>query len=67
MSIKGNESGRAAKRIVIGAIIGAIPGTILVLLTIPISGELELTLGVGGIFLIIVGIIIGAFIGARKR
>ncbi len=65
--MKVGESGSTAKRIVIGAIIGAIPGGIMVLLTLPVSGEVELTLGVGGIFLAIVGIIIGAIIGARKR
>ena len=65
--MKDSESGSAAKRIFISAIIGAIPGGIMVLLTLPVSGEVELTLGVGGIFLAIVGIIIGAVIGARKQ
>ncbi len=55
------------KRIIIGAIIGAIPGGIMVLLTVPVSGEAELTLGVGGIFFAIIGMTIGAIIGARKR
>ena len=54
-------------RILIGALIGAIPGAIMVLLTIPLSGEIELTLGVAGIFLAIVGMAVGAIIGARKR
>ncbi len=55
------------KRIIIGAIVGVIPGGIMILLTVPVSGEAELTLGVGGIFLAIIGITIGAIIGARKR
>ena len=54
-------------RIIIGANIGAIPGGIVVLLTVPVSGEVGLTLGVGGIFLAIIGMITGAVIGARKR
>ena len=54
------------KRIVIGIIIGAIPRVVLILLTIPISGEIELTLGVGGIFLTIVGIVVGAIIASQK-
>ena len=65
--MKDSKRGGTAKRIIIGAIIGAIPGGITVLLTVPVSGEAELTLGVGGIFLAIIGITIGAIIGARKR
>ena len=53
--------------IIIGANIGAIPGGIMVLLAGLVSGEAELSLGVGGIFLAIIGMIIGAVIGARKR
>ncbi len=55
------------KRIIIGALIGLIPGGIMVLLTLPVSGEAELTLGANGIFLAIIGAIIGAVVGARKR
>ena len=55
------------KRIIIAALVGAIPGGIMVLLTVPVSGELELTLGAWGILLAIIGAIIGAFFGARKR
>lgn len=65
--VKEGKRGSPAKRIILGAIIGAIPGGITVLLTVPVSGEAELTLGVGGIFLAIIGLIIGAIIGARKR
>lgn len=55
------------KRIIVGAIIGVIPGGIMVSLTVPVSGEVELTLGVGGIFLAIIGLFIGAMVGASKR
>ncbi len=55
------------KRIIIGAVAGAIPGGIMVLLTVPVSGEVELTLGVTGIFLAIIGLFIGAIVGTRKR
>ncbi len=55
------------KRIIIGALVGAIPGGIMVWLTVPVDGEAELTLGVSGIFLAIIGVIIGATVGARKR
>ncbi len=55
------------KHIIIGAIVGAIPGGIMVLLTIPVSGEWELTLGANGILLVIMGMLIGGIVGARKR
>ncbi len=55
------------KRIIIGAVAGAIPGGIMVLLTLPLSGEVELTLGVTGIFLAIISLFIGVIVGARKR
>ncbi len=55
------------KRIIIGALVGGIPGGIMVLLTVPVSGEAELILGASGIFLAIIGAIIGAIVGARKR
>ena len=53
----------AVIRIIIGALVGAIPGGIMVFL---ISGE-NLALGAVGIFFQIVGMIIGAVIGARKQ
>lgn len=65
--MKVSKRGSTAKRILIGAIIGAMPGGIAVLLTVPVSGEAELTLGASGIFLAIIGITTGAIIGARKR
>ena len=65
--VKDSKRGGTTKRIIMGAIIGAIPGGIMVLLTVPVSGEVELTLGVGGTFLAIIGIPIGAIIAARKR
>lgn len=51
----------------IGAVFGAIPGAILVLLTVPVSGEAEFTLGVTGFFLCFVGLVAGAAIGVRRR
>lgn len=56
-----------AAAIVVGAIVGAIPGVILVLLTGPVSGEAELTLGVGGFFIGFIGLVVGASLGARRR
>lgn len=56
-----------AAAVVLGAIVGAIPGAILVLMTGPVSGEAELTLGVGGFFIGFVGLLIGAILGARRR
>jgi hypothetical protein len=53
--------------IVAGAVLGAVPGVALVILTVPVSGEAELTLGVGGFFVGFVGLVIGAALGARRR
>ncbi len=55
------------KRVIIGALIGAIPGVLMVLLTFLVPGEAALTLGVNGTFVAIIGLLIGAMIGARKR
>ncbi len=57
----------AIKRIIIGALVGAVPGGGMILLTIPVSGEWELTLGVSGMLLATTGMVIGAIVGARKR
>ncbi len=43
-----------------GVLLGGAPGLVLVLLTVPVSGEAELTLGVGGIALGVIGAISGA-------
>lgn len=53
------------KRAIIGGILGAVPGVILVGLTDPVSGEAELTLGVGGILLGTLGLLVGIIIGAK--
>lgn len=53
--------------VVLGAVVGIIPGGILVLLTGPVSGEAELTLGVGGLFIGLIGLVIGVTLGARRR
>jgi hypothetical protein len=39
----------------------ALPGVTLLILTIPISGEAELTLGVAGIFTTFAGLIVAIF------
>jgi hypothetical protein len=56
---------RLAARVGAGALIGAVPGAILVLLTVPVSGEAELTLGVAGIGLAVVGAITGVIVLAE--
>lgn len=55
------------KRAVLWAVLGAIPGIALLLLTLPISGEIELTVGVFGIVLTVVGAAVGASMGAARR
>jgi len=62
-----HQWGVAVMRIIIGALVGAIPGGTMVLLTIPVSGEMKLTLGTGGILLMVIGTVVGAIVGARKR
>lgn len=57
-------------RVVSGALVGAIPAMVMVLFTIPVSGEVELTLGVIGILLGMLGVVVGAELGAsllKKR
>ncbi|MBN1370192.1 MAG: hypothetical protein JW954_08165 [Dehalococcoidaceae bacterium] len=53
-------------RRIIGALIGAVPGAILLLLSGPVQGEIELTLAMGGIFLLIAGIAIGAILSKKS-
>lgn len=48
------------------ALLGAVPGLVLLLLSIPVGGDLDLTLGVGGIFLAIVGLLVGAMLAATR-
>lgn len=55
-----------AARMTAGALIGAIPGALLVFLTVPVAGEAELTLGVGGLFVGFVGIVTGAVVAGRR-
>ncbi len=57
---------RLAATVATGAFTGAVPGAILVLLTVPVSGEAELTLGVGGIALGVVGSITGVIVAAAR-
>jgi hypothetical protein len=56
-----------AGKVILGAVVGAVPGAILVVLTGPVSGEAELTLGAGGAMLGFIGLVVGAVIGARRR
>ena len=51
---------------IIGSLIGAIPGTILLILSGPVQGEIELTLAMAGIFLIIAGVVIGAVLPKKS-
>ena len=53
------------KNRIIGALIGAIPGLILLIISGPVQGEIELTLAMGGIFLTVVGIVIGIVFSGR--
>ncbi|MBI4336533.1 MAG: hypothetical protein HY683_01690 [Chloroflexi bacterium] len=55
------------KRTIMGAVLGATPGGILLLWTVPVSGEGELTLGVMGILLAFWGGAVGALAGALWR
>ena len=52
-------------RRIFGALIGAIPGTILLILSGPVQGEVELTLAMAGILLIIAGVVIGAVLSKK--
>lgn len=54
------------KPLIISGVVGSIPGLFLILLTIPVQGEHELTFGVYGIYLAIGGFIIGIFLGLKK-
>lgn len=53
---------RRVRRALLGALIGSLPGLGLLALTGPVSGEAELTLGVGAIFVALVGAAAGGAI-----
>jgi len=53
------------KNKIIGAIIGAIPGLILLILSGPVQGEIELTLAGGGVLLALLGIVLGIMFFGR--
>jgi hypothetical protein len=54
-------------RAVAGAVVGALPGVILVLLAqFVINGEWQLTIGAPGILIAVFGAILGAFVGSRR-
>jgi hypothetical protein len=53
---------------VLGAVIGAVPGLILVLLAeYVIEGEMQLTVGAPGFLLAIAGAVAGLVVGLRRR
>lgn len=45
---------------------GTVPGVVLVLLSVPVSGEAELSLGAGGFFVAVLGLAVGAIAGERR-
>lgn len=52
---------------VLGAVIGAVPGTVMVLLAqFVINGEMQLTVGAPGILLAAVGAIVGFVVAVSK-
>ena len=53
--------------IIIGIMIGVMLAGILVVLTLGISGKEQLTLAAWGILLAVIGVIVGALIGAKNR
>jgi len=57
---------RRLRRSLLGALLGALPGGVLVALSAPVTGELELTLGAGGMLLAALGLALGAVLGASR-
>ena len=53
--------------IIVGIIITIMLAGILMVLTLPISGKSQLALAGWGILLAVIGVIIGALIGAKRR
>jgi hypothetical protein len=55
-------------RALVGAVLGALPGLLLVLVAqFGIEGEMQLTIGVWGIWLAVAGALIGLVIGLRRQ
>ena len=54
------------KRAVGWAVLGTLPGLVLLVLSAPVGPDLDLLLGVGGIFLIVLGGVVGALAGREE-
>ena len=60
------ERTRKGRRTVLGALIGAIPGLLLMVVNLLfVSGEALLTVGVGAIVLVVGGVVAGAILGSQ--
>ena len=55
------------KRAVGWAVLGTLPGLVLLVLSAPVGPDLDLLLGVGGIFLIVLGGVVGALAGREEN
>lgn len=58
------------RRVLIGMALGTTPGLVLLLISVPVSGEFELTLAVTGIELAIAGALgggVAAFLTGRRK
>ena len=53
----------ATKRMIGWAVLGTLPGVALVILSVPVGPEVDLLLGLGGIFIALVGALVGALAG----
>lgn len=53
-------------RMALYAVAGLVPGLSMIALTGPVSGEAELTLGAGGMFVAVAGFFAGAVLGAAR-
>ena len=54
------------KRVVGWAVLGALPGLVLLVLSVPVGPDLDLLLGVGGIFLVVFGGVVGTLAGREE-
>lgn len=53
---------------IVGALLGALPGFVLILIAeYAIEGEVQLTVGVGGIWLAVAGALVGLILGLRGQ
>ena len=54
------------KRAVGWAVLGTLPGLVLLVLSVPVGPDLDLLLGVGGMFLIVLGSVVGTLAGREE-